>query len=163
MPKRFLITCPTPCLVKMGTMLHSVKCMGQPPPNSTNPAFTLKEEAASVQHVKNVDVMVQYEELWRLLYSKHKLGVSDRRAFQHALEDVTYTCGAQLQDLELGERFVGVFVRQIRCYDPVEKLSVGKYQPICIYCSSEDIIGEHGERYPMYADCIAAEKETIQS
>ena len=46
----------------------------------------------------------------------------DRRALQHALENFTYTCSAQLQDLELGERFVGVFARQIWCYDPVKKL-----------------------------------------
>ena len=58
--------------------------------------------------------------MWRLLYSKHKLSASDRRALQRALEDVTYTCGAQLQDLELGDRFSDVFVRQIRCHDPVE-------------------------------------------
>ena len=54
--------------------------------------------SASIQHVKNVDVMLECEEcqMWRLLYSKHKLSASDRRALQHALEDVTYTCGAQL-------------------------------------------------------------------
>ncbi len=49
--------------------------------------------------------------------------------------------GAQLQDLELGERFSDIFVRQIRCHDPIEKLyySVGKYhQPVCIHCSSEE-------------------------
>ena len=89
--------------------------------------------------------------MWRLLYSKHKLSTSARRALQKALEDVTYTCGAQLQDLELGERFVDVFVRLIHCRDSVEKLyfSVGKYQPVCIHCStSEDTLEEKTDSYP---------------
>ena len=43
--------------------------------------------------------------MWRLLYSRRKLAVSERKALQRVLEDVTYTCGAQLQDLELGKRF----------------------------------------------------------
>ena len=59
--------------------------------------------SASVQHIKNVDVMVMCEEceIWRLLYSKSKLNRAERLALQSALRDVTYTCGAQIQDLEL--------------------------------------------------------------
>ena len=121
---------------------------------------------ASVQHVKNVDIMVQCEEcqMWRLLYSKHKLKAHERTALQHALEDVTYTCGANIQDLELGDRFVDVFARQIRCHDPVEKLyySVGKYQPVCIHCSSEDNLEEKADCYPQCPDCIALQREPIK-
>ena len=32
------------------------------------------------------------------------LGVAERKTLQEALEDFTYTCGAQLQDLNLGGR-----------------------------------------------------------
>lgn len=122
--------------------------------------------SASVQHVKNVDIMVQCEEcqMWRLLYSKHKLSASVRAALQCALEDVTFTCGASIQDLELGDRFMDVFARQIRCYDPVEKLyySVGKYQSVCIHCSSEDSLEEKADYYPQCPDCIALQKEPVK-
>ena len=98
--------------------------------------------SASVQHVKNVGIMVQCEEcqMWRLLYSKKKLQASERQALQQALDDVTYTCGAQLQDLELPGSLAGVYARDIRCHDPTEKLyySVRTYPPICVYCASEE-------------------------
>lgn len=122
--------------------------------------------SGSVQHVKNVDVMVQCEEclMWRLLYCKHKLSASARKSLQRALDDVTYTCGAQLQDLQLGDRFAEVFVRQIRCSDLVEKLyySVGKYQPVCIHCCSEDSLTNAADCYPQCPECVAAGKEPIK-
>ena len=57
--------------------------------------------SASLQHVKNVDLMLQCDEcsMWRLLYSRHKLTRKERADLQAALEDVSFTCGAQLQDL----------------------------------------------------------------
>ena len=113
--------------------------------------------AASIQHVKNVDILVQCEEcqMWRLLYSKHKLTSTNKKALQQALDGVTYTCGAQIGDLELGEKFADVYARQIRCYEPVEKLyySAGKYEPICIYCSSDENLVLKQDQYPQCANC----------
>jgi len=69
-----------------------------------------------------------------------------------AQEEFTFTCGAVLSDLELGEeRLDGehVFVRSLRCYEPLEKLyySVGSYEHICIYCcSSENIFQKQDKR-----------------
>ena len=47
--------------------------------------------------------MVQCEEclLWHLLYSKHKLSIRERSTLKGVLDDVTYSCGCQLQELEL--------------------------------------------------------------
>ena len=55
--------------------------------------------ALYVQHVKNIDIMVQCREclMWRLLYSKHKLSKGEGSALQVALDDTMYSCGAQLQ------------------------------------------------------------------
>ena len=55
-----------------------------------------------------------------------------------ALLDNYYTCGSSLQDIELPEPFKEVYVRNISCYEPIEKLyySAG-YDPICIYCAEE--------------------------
>ena len=35
-------------------------------------------------------------------YSKHKLSTHERSTLQGVLDDVTYSCGSQLQELELG-------------------------------------------------------------
>ena len=108
--------------------------------------------SASVQHVKNVGIMVQCKEceMWRLLYSKRKLQLADRQALERSLENVTYTCGAQLQDLELVGALAEVYARNIRCNDPIEKLyySVGTYPPICIYCACESGLVSKDGCYP---------------
>ena len=41
---------------------------------------------------------------------------------QTALHDVSFTCGAQLQDLELPGRLNKVYTRKISCEQPIEKL-----------------------------------------
>ena len=57
--------------------------------------------SASIQHVKNVSIIIQCEECqkWRLLDCKRKLTTSERCELLHTLDNVTYTCGAQLEDL----------------------------------------------------------------
>ena len=96
--------------------------------------------SASVQHVKNVDIMVQCEEclMWRLFYSKHKLSKGERSALQVALDAITYSCGAQLQELELSGKLGDVYIKDVRCYEHIEKLyySTGKYEDICIHCAA---------------------------
>ena len=113
---------------------------GTPTTEEFRPSLQLKKFkqktlpfTASVQHVRNVNVMIQCEEceMWRLVYSKFKLTVAERKNLQEALDDLTYTCGAQLQDLDLGGCLKeNVEMRIIRCYEPVEKLyySVGTYE-----------------------------------
>ena len=94
---------------------------------------------ASVQHVKNAMLMLQCEEceMWRLIFSKFKLDQRKKKHLQKALEQFTYTCGARLSSLDLGEEFKNVEVRVHSCYDPIEKLyySAG-FDPICVYCAS---------------------------
>ncbi len=70
----------------------------------------------------------------RLVYSKYKMK-SERTVLNQALENFSFTCGAMLSDLELGEEHLDgehVFVRSVRCYEPLEKLyhSVGNYELI---------------------------------
>ena len=92
--------------------------------------------------------------MWRLLYSKHKLSATDRKVLRQALDNVTYTCGAQIGDLELGERFADVYARQISCNEPVERLYYSsKHEPICIYCSSEENLVEKDGIYPQCREC----------
>ena len=102
-----------------------------------------------VQHVKDADTMVQCEEceMWRLVYSKYKLTTAERATLNQALEEFTFTCGAVLSDLVLVEERLDrehVFVRSLRCYEPLEKLyySGGSYEHMCIYCCSSENISQ---------------------
>ena len=78
----------------------------------------------SVQHVKNAQLMLQCKEcnMWRLVYSKYKLSVAQCRQLQRLLDDYSYSCGAKLEELDLGEGFKNVEVRDHACGDPIEKL-----------------------------------------
>ena len=69
------------------------------------------------------------------MYSKYKLTTAKRATLNQALEQFTFTYGAVLSDLELGEESLDrehVFVWDLRCYQPLEKLyySVGSYELI---------------------------------
>ena len=68
--------------------------------------------SASVQHARNTNITIQCEEceMWRLLYSKFKLTTVERQHLDTALSDFTYTCGANLADLNLGGRLDDVCV-----------------------------------------------------
>ena len=113
---------------------------------------------ASVQHVKNVDIMIQGEEceMWRLVYSKYKLTETQRKSLNSALDDFTFTCGAQLQDLGLDFISDDICTRIIHCFEPVCKLyySIGIYEQICIHCcSNRDLITKDGY-FPQCDSCI---------
>ena len=55
------------------------------------------------QHVKNVNLVVQCEEceMWRLLFSKRKVSTHQVSQLERIIEDMSYTCGASFDDLEL--------------------------------------------------------------
>ena len=117
----------------------------------------------SVQHVRNIGLMLQCEEcdLWRLLYSKRKLSVQEKTQLQAYIDDITYTCGATLQELDLPESFSCVFVREHNCFEPIEKLYYSaNLEPICIYCAAE-VQEECSDVYPM-CDTCSSEKEHIR-
>ncbi len=81
---------------------------------------------ASVQHVKNVELMVECQEcgMWRLLYSKYKLNKHQRTKLQILLEELVYTCGAKLSQLQLPDEFKYVEIRDHDCHNPIEKLII---------------------------------------
>ena len=112
--------------------------------------------SASVQHVKNVDMMMLCEEcdMWRLLYCKTKLKKTQRTSLESLLDNYSYTCGSSLQDMELPEPFSEVYVCNINCYDPIEKLYYpAGYTPICIYCAEEVEVDVDSAFYPQCAHC----------
>lgn len=122
---------------------------------------------ASVQHVKNVQIMIQCEEceMWRLVYSKFKLTADEKKILQSTLDDWTYTCGAQLQDLDLQDRLQDIVaMRVIRCQEPVEKLyyTAGIYEDICIHCCSNKNLSHVEHYYPQCSECNGIGKDLIK-
>ena len=97
--------------------------------------------------------------MWRLLYSPRKLSSAARQQLATMLESLTFTCGASLLDLELPAYLSDVCVRDLQCYDQVEKLYYSmNYDPICIHCSSEDNLQTAEGYYPQYRECNEKER-----
>ena len=87
---------------------------------------------------------------------REKLSVQLRKRLERKLEFYTFSCGATFADLDLDDDFPLVYVRDLSCDDPIEKLyySVG-YEPICIHCGQEVIVDADStpKSYPRYGDC----------
>ena len=65
--------------------------------------------------------------MWKLVHSMYKLTTAERAMLNQALKESTFTCGAVLSDLELGEERLDrdhVFVWDLRCYEPLDKLYI---------------------------------------
>jgi len=91
--------------------------------------------------------------MWRLLFSRKKLSVRDKKQLQDILADIAYTCGDTLEELDLPDNLKSVVVRVHNCCDPVEKIYY-YLQPICNCCSSEDTETPDQEGYyPQCQEC----------
>ena len=120
---------------------------------------------ASLQHVKNSQLMVQCTEcdMWRIIFSKFKLTPAQRNFLQVTLEDFMYTCGASLRELDLPEEFADVEIRDHDCYDIIEKLYYSaKNEPICIYCGELQPYTSEGH-YPQCCNCTSNNKKVTIS
>ena len=51
--------------------------------------------------------------MWRLIYNKYKLTLSEQQTLNRVLEEYTYTCGGKITDLALGGRFDQEFVAAV--------------------------------------------------
>lgn len=92
--------------------------------------------SASIQHVKNIDMMLMCDEcgMWHLLYAKWKLKRLERLEVERGLNGLSFSCGAQLQDSNSPDHLKKiVLTRKLACEDPVEKLYYSaKYEDMCI-------------------------------
>ena len=91
--------------------------------------------------------------------SPRRLSSAARQQLATTLESLTFTCSASLLDLELPAYLSNVCVRDLQCYDQVEKLYYSmNYDPICIHCSSEDNLQTAEGYYPQYRECNEKER-----
>ena len=91
----------------------------------------------SVQHALNSGITVQCEECdkWRVVFSKKKLTSNQRSTLQSVLEDVSYSYGASLEDIQFPITLSShsIVVRDHRCGDTIERLYYSaEYEDICI-------------------------------
>ena len=95
-------------------------------------------------------------EMWRLLYGKKKLKKAERRQLELKLDGLSFTCGSSLQELDLPAPLNDVYVRNLKCFEQVERLyySAG-YEPICIYCAGKVPDIPYTDAYPQCVHCTS--------
>ena len=55
-------------------------------------------------------------------YLKFCLNAEERTVLQSSFDGLSFSCGAQLQDANIPDKFMDVvYVRQLKCFEPVEK------------------------------------------
>ena len=111
----------------------------------------------SVQHV-NTEMMLLCDEceMWRLIYAKRKLKKNEKEELERALADMSFSCGAQLQDADIPVHLKEtVYVRQMSCEEPIERLYYSaKYEDICVYCAaSVPPWSDNESHYPQCSNC----------
>lgn len=117
----------------------------------------------SVQHVRNTQMMLLCEEcsVRRLIYSKQKLKQVEKTNLLQALNGMSFSCGAQLQDANILEHLkYTVFICQMACEQPVEKLYYfAESEDIRVHCSGDvDPWSDLKEYYPQCEGCSAKTK-----
>ena len=113
----------------------------------------------SVQHVNNVKTMLMCDEcgMWRLVYATKKLKTAEIRKLRTALDDLSFSCGASLQEANIPLDLKPlVYVKSMHCNEPIEKLYYSaKFEDICIYCAASVPPWSDSEpHYPQCDDCI---------
>ena len=120
-----------------GTATTEEACPSLAKKHQRKQIFTL-----SIQHARNTDRMLQCDEceVETGVFKKEALSLSDRNQFDVVFNDMSFSCGAQLADLELPPSLQNVFVRDLTCSNPTEKLyySLGHENiHVCYYCGQE--------------------------
>ena len=78
--------------------------------------------------------------MWKLLFCNCKLNYQENCVLQTALDDISYTCGVVFDELELPGWLKNVYVKDHKCYDPIEKLDYScEFDLVCAHCSSEEV------------------------
>ena len=157
----------------MGITSHSLTCtvrqQGKPTCSPSLAKCTGRTKTfpfvASVQHVRNVSLMIQSEEcdMWSLLYSPRKLSSIAWQKLVTILDDYTFICGPTLSDLELSGRQSKVCICDLQCYNPLEKLYYSmNHDSICIhYCSEDNAVSVQG-CYPQCEKCKHKDLEPVK-
>ena len=141
---------------------HSLTCMAKPRLKRTDPHW--QSVLGETKVFPSLPVSSMYA-MWHWWYSAKNVAccafcilrescLNARQNLVTILDEYTFTCGATLSDLELSDSLSDVCVRDLQCYDPLEKLYFSmNYNPICIHCCSEDNLVSVQGCYPQCESC----------
>ena len=112
----------------------------------------------SVQHVRNCNTMLMCDEcgMWRLAYANRKLKAAEIRKLRGTLDDLSFSCGADLQEAGLPSELDGVvYVKKMYCNEPIERLYYSaNFDDICVYCAGDVPPWSNTEEfYPQCDNC----------
>ena len=94
--------------------------------------------------------------MWRLVYANRKLKAAEIRKIRGTLDDLTFSCGADLQEVGLPPELDGVvYVKKMYCNEPIERLYYSaNFDDICVYCAGDVPPWSNMEEfYPQCDDC----------
>ena len=94
--------------------------------------------------------------MWQLVYATRKLKALEIRKLRQTLEDLSFSCGAELQDIGLPAELEGVvYVKRVYCNEPIERLYYSaNFDDIYIYCAGDvPPWSNTKEFYPQCEDC----------
>ena len=111
----------------------------------------------SKQHATNVGVVIQCEECskWRLMFSKRKLSLHQQQELRNIVSDLSYSCGATMDDVDLPDHLKCVEIRSHCCSDSIERLYYSAYPEdvLCIHCGQTRNVASEDGSYPNCEDC----------
>jgi hypothetical protein len=128
-----------------GHFLPLADVFGKPTSEKCRPSLPSKNKKATVtallQHAKNANLLLQCYECgkWRLVYALRKMPAKQRNQLMKALDGMSFSCGADLQGLDTPDDLRTVFVKDLTCSDPTEKLyySAG-HEIVCCHCGTDE-------------------------
>ena len=115
----------------------------------------------TAQFARNVDVVIQCHECekWQLIYAKKVINRWEKVRLEKILEEVQYSCGSSLQDIEHDDSSILCrFKTNLLCSSPMEIPYYGTYhEPLCFYCGSSDVADNEEDlqdKYPICKSCL---------
>ena len=85
-----------------------------------------------------------------------RLKAAEIRKIRGTLDDLTFSCGADLQEVGLPPELDGVvYVKKMYCNEPIERLYYSaNFDDICVYCAGDIPPWSNTEEfYPQCDDC----------
>ena len=102
-------------------------------------------------HVKNVD-LICHVKISVFKGQTHK--ERESRSASISIDDISFTCGASLQNLELSEHLKYVYTKELSCDEPIKKFyNAAKYPYVCT-CCADYFASVPKDRYPQCTACI---------
>ena len=102
--------------------------------------------------------------MWCLVYATRKLKAPKIRKLRQTFEDLSFSCGAELQEAGLPLELEDVvYVKKMYCNEPIEQLYYSaNFDDICIYCAGNFPPWSNTEDFfPQCEDC--SDKSRIAS